>query len=379
MLLSIGLVNENDLIGEDVVYVSADEPEIELSALLVGYSAFDEKIRKEIPSRIRWRVKSGSASVETSVAELDETGAAKTKVKLVPRSNNLVTIEALLIGDDAVTATSFEIGVVPGKPERISLSQSGSAYLKGIGKVEVIATITDKNGNKVSNGTGVAFRESGHINLESYSGLTKDGVIKAVFTGGSVAGSFPVSVSAGNAKASANISVNSLDADIIGLPTNLIAGQKYDLTARISGATGEALNNIFVDIGVDAGSITSRSPNTNSAGEVAFTYKAPHQAGTYTLAAKLDVNQPELFSLNVVNPANAGQLQSEQYYAVSGTGGEDHVSVANYKGQSASFNQRISNTLTFLGTPGDGWSISLDDLHLINREPVYFSRFYTLG
>src|SRR5690606_39396253 len=119
----------------------------------------------------------------------------------------------------------------------------------------------------------VEFRESGHINLESYSGLTNNGVVSGVLSGGSVAGNFPVTVRAGGVSASANVTVNPLNVEVLDLPDTLVADQKYDLTARVTGGSGESLSNIFIDIGADAGSVTSRSLNTNSLGVVNFTYK----------------------------------------------------------------------------------------------------------
>ena len=378
-LLDLSIADDGDLIvGDDIVYVSADEPQIDLAAALIGYVLLDDDQLMNAPERIKWIVKSGDASVDPVIAEIDEAGTALTTVTLAPNRDNVVQIEAVVVGEEETSAVSFDIGLVSGRPANMSLSQSGTAYIKGRGEVTVSATVTDQHGNRVENGTGVLFRETGHANLVAYTGFTDDGVVTGRLTGGSVGGTYPLNVSSGDAQGSVGITVLPLDVEIVGIPAAMITGNEYDLIARVTG-TSDPLDRIFVDLCATAGTIMNRDPYTDSSGEIAFTYKAPRQAGVHTLAAKVDLEQPVETLVTVNAPAVQAPVRAERHYVLSGTGGDVQSPIADYRGNAGSVTQPMETTLTLTGgTPGAPWSADLDNRHLVNREPTYFSRFRTL-
>ena len=179
------------------------------------------------------------------------------------------------MGDsDAGNTATINIGVIAGKPHSISVAQSGTAYLKGRGDVEVTATVRDQNSNLVENGTAVFYREKGHINLASYTGLTDNGIVKGKITGGSIAGSFGLDISSGKRPQSTTVAVQPLQVQFQNMPTQFVQGQSYDLTAKLSGGTGD-LSGIYVDLGADQGLITTRESRTDANGELSFGYRAP--------------------------------------------------------------------------------------------------------
>lgn len=369
--------DEKAIIGEEVAYVSADDSSVELSALLIGYTSLDDSALSTYPRNIRWEVLEGNASLSPVTSSIGESGAATTTLTLTPHVDNIVKVRAIVVGDETSYIDSHEIGVVAGNPASITVSQSGTTYLKGKGNVDVTADVRDQYGNRVTNGTGVEFRENGHINVVSYSGLTDQGEATAKVTGGSVAGSSILEVRSGSAMATTNITVNPLTVSFSGLPSNVLMGEKYSITATVSGGTG-SLEGIFLDIGADAGKIIADELVTDSNGQLQFTYESPEFTGTFNLAAKLDLEQPYLQPFTISPPSGPGSgndFRSEKYYLVSNSGALQGSTVTNFRGENSTLSFNSTNSLTLSGAPGAPWQVSADDIHLVNREPLYFSRF----
>jgi hypothetical protein len=371
--LSVGLTEETDWMSEGVVYVNADEPEIKLDAAVIGYPFMSEESKKSIVSKVQWRIVSGSGNVNPVVAELDETGVATTTLRVVPSLSNKVVLEASILGDESTKARSFTFGVMAGKPHSISLSTSGTAALHQVGTSELNAVVRDKQGNIVNEGTGVSFRETGHVTLKKYSGLTNQGKASATFVGGGVSGSFPVTVRSGNAEATTNIEVVTLPVDIPSMPTTMIAGQIYPLTAVIDSSLGAIPNSTYLDLGVNAGAIIDRDIDLTN-GMLHFKYQAPQKPGNYTLAVKADLNSPKLFNFEVIKPVSQTK-EMDEYYLVSGVQSGSTLPIENYLGQASSINVRTSAQLILQGTPGTSWELQTDNKYIPNREPKYFSRF----
>ncbi len=147
--LALGLVDDDALIGENIVYVSADAPSIDLMAVLLGYSGLPDEQKVSAPKFVRWRVVQGQGFAYPAVAPLNEEGVSTTTVTLTPTVGNVVKLEATLEDDEDSSVTSFDIAVHAGKPHQITLSQSGTAKLKGVGSVTVEADIRDRSGNRV--------------------------------------------------------------------------------------------------------------------------------------------------------------------------------------------------------------------------------------
>ncbi len=373
--LSVGVVSQDKIVGDDVVYISADEPTVDLGAVLIGYSALSPEKIAELPEQVKWSVVSGNASIEPAISDLSRSGVAETTVKLSPQARNTVVVKAELLGDESASDLSVALEVIPGTPAVISpLTTSGAAYVKGVGEAEVTATIRDQHGNLVISGTPVEFREQGHINLKSYTAFANKGTVSAVVTGGGVAGSYPLALNVGTLSQSTDVSVLPLHIEFIGLPDTLIAGQKYDLQARISGGTG-LLENIFVDLGSDAGLITAMDTVTDSQGIVNFTYKAPLAPGNYNLGVKLDINSPHIQPIEVVRPTGQNKLNAQQYYLVSGAQNMSGMALTNFRGEAGTLSLPDSNALVLAGNEGDAWTLEFDTAHFLNSDPVYFSRF----
>src|SRR5690606_29465905 len=205
--LSISLAEDHELIGNNKAYVYADDPTIDLLAVLLGYNSLTDSQRRSAPEVVQWRIVEGQAGINPVTAPLGDNGIALTTVSLHPTAGNNVRVEAVLQSDQTASAQSFEIEVLAGKPNSISLSTQGTAYLKSVGSVLVEAVVTDQFGNLVEDGTPVMFREHGHINLKSYQGFTSGGKVSAIVSGGSVSGSYNLKVRAGDAESATQINV----------------------------------------------------------------------------------------------------------------------------------------------------------------------------
>ncbi|WP_157619272.1 hypothetical protein [Psychromonas aquimarina] len=376
--LSLGLESSEDYIGKDIVYVKADKPEIELAATLIGYAGLNDKSISSAPTKIKWSIERGSASLFPAISDITEGGSSVTKVTLTPSTSNIVRVKATLLEEPDTEVISFDIGVIAGKPGSIDLQQNSQvAYLRGKGEVEITATVYDAHGNLVEDGTPLNIKEKGFINLEKMKAFTNNGQLTATITGGSTVGEFEVKVSSGFVETITSVSVHPLNVEIQGIPDILYTGQTYELTALVSGDYQGDLDGLFIDLGVSGGSIIKHGKTTNNAGELNFTYRAPGTSGLFNLGAKIDINNPVIFPINVVDGVPV-LFQGAQPALISGTQGETSSQVINYKANTASLGYPTKNSLELTGEPGTSWSLAFDDFHIINKEPVFYSNFRSL-
>src|SRR5690606_35574743 len=136
-----------------------------------------------------------------------------------------------------------------------------------------------------------------------------------------------------------------------------------------------SLGGIFVDIGADGGSIRRLQSKTSNNGEVRFTYRAPEAPGSYNLAARLEINNPTLVAFEVVAPENEQDFRANRRFLVEGATENSESSVTTFAGASATVRYPDQTLITLQGSPGERWSLPLDDYHLPNHEPVHFTRF----
>jgi hypothetical protein len=371
--MTMGVSDDNAIRGDNLVLVSADDPVVPVTASLMGYSVLDEAKKAEAPQLIQWRVIEGQATVSPATTELTSAGTATTEVSLTPNADNKVVVEARLLGEEESRTLSEDILVIAGKPASISLTQSGSASIKGVGEVKVDATVRDRSGNLVEDGTGVFFRENGHITLTSYEGLTRDGQVQATIVGGATTGSYPLFARSGEAEQSLSVNVGSLSVALDGMPNTLAAGQAYDLIAKISGSGGD-LNDLFVDIGSDGGQIVDRDLVSDGSGNTRFRFVAPIEPGDYQLGIRADVNDPVLFPFTV-DAHSGGGASTSSYSLISNLGTASSMQVDSPVNGSVPLSVDTELNVPISGTPGTAWSLSLDDIHWANRNPVYFTRF----
>lgn len=362
------------IIGHDIALVSADNPEIDINATLHSYVYWDQEQIDAFSNMVRWEVISGSATLSSSRSEFDESGTAGVTLSVTPDTDNSVQVAAYLGDHDDTKSIIIEVGVVAGVPKRISLSSFGQAYLKGVGSVKIEAEIYDKHNNLVTNGTGVSIRERGHVFIEEFDGLTSAGKIEATIKGGSVAGSYPVTVSAGYATSTINVPVQDMPVHIEGLPSEMRAGQEYDLVAVIDGS--QPLEGLFVDIGANGGQILKREPRSDSDGRTAFRYKAPSQPGTYEIGAKLDINNPHVANIDVQQSTR--QSESGHKYIITGFDGTANTQLKHFSGYSAEMLIPQQYSFNIESELDESVELVVGDWHRINREPVYFSRFRSL-
>ncbi|WP_143595700.1 COG1470 family protein [Tamilnaduibacter salinus] len=371
--MTMGVSDDSAIRGDNIVLVSADDPVVPVTANMIGYSVLDDDKKAEAPEFIQWHVVEGQATVTPATTELSDAGIATTEVSLTPNAGNKVVLEARLFGEEESGTLSEDLLVIPGKPASISLSQSGSASIKGVGEVKVDATVRDRSGNLVEDGTGVFFRENGHITLTSYEGLTRDGQVQATIVGGATAGSYPLFARSGEAEQSISVDVSSLSVALEGMPNKFAAGQTYDLVAKLSGGGGSH-KDLFVDIGSDGGQIVDRDLVSDENGRTRFRFVAPREPGDYQLGIRADVNDPVLFPFSV-DAQTGGGASTESYSLISGVGTASSMQVDSPVNGSVPLPVDAERDVQISGTPGVAWSLSLDDVHWANRNPVYFTRF----
>ncbi|PCJ83130.1 MAG: hypothetical protein COA54_15855, partial [Thiotrichaceae bacterium] len=162
----------------DTIYISADDPRIDITAVLVGYAGRDAS--SKVPQTVIWQVE-GEGEMQPAINFNDTDGVFDSELVMPPTAGSVAIPVARLID----TSGRFnKVEVVPGKPSEISIITSGQAFVQGFSSVLATVTVVDAHGNLVQDGTSVTFRSSGKGFVQSYNGFTASGVATAVVKGG---------------------------------------------------------------------------------------------------------------------------------------------------------------------------------------------------
>lgn len=162
-------VEMND--GGSYHYLSADDPRVEMKAVLAGYYTRRAAIKK--PETVRWQLE-GTGSVSPAIDTSGESGIFSTQVSLPAATGSRARVYATLQGGDA-RAYYKDFIVVPGEPANITANFSGQLYAGGMGELKVDLIVTDRQGNRVISGTGADFSIDGQGRLLSDSETLVDG------------------------------------------------------------------------------------------------------------------------------------------------------------------------------------------------------------
>ncbi|MBU2985709.1 hypothetical protein KO528_10135 [Saccharophagus degradans] len=284
--LALYTPNDNELNerGGEYFFISADEPEIELEAVLISYLARDGSSDPLPEVSIRWSAE-GDADVQFDPQIVtNNNGVFRTKVSFSTLADRSAKITATYVEGDA-SAEFKEIVIVPGLPKQIQVEHTGIPYTRGAGKADVDVVVKDQHGNNVNGGTAIVFEVNGGAYVESSSErVDEDAKASAVIRGGDFVGSASLNIYAGAVKKTTNISIEPLTVEFFHLPEQAIGGQEFGVGVRaMAGAT--PAEGIPIDFDIDAGSIRLQSNITDENGEVLLGWTPPYELGVISIMA----------------------------------------------------------------------------------------------
>ena len=204
--------------GYGTYIVTADDPVVPLGAAVTG-QYWDEL---EEPRTLKWTVE-GDGALDITV-DRGKKNSFSNVLRMEAAAGARAKVSAIL---GAGIEESFdEVVVIPGQPYRAIINFDGEAYNNGVGAVDVIVRVFDKNNNPVIDGTTVDFSVSESARIIDESPVTSDGYATSRVIGNGRAG-----------KATLNFTAHSINEQIeLDIVPYLTAGQ-ISTSYTVSGST----------------------------------------------------------------------------------------------------------------------------------------------
>lgn len=252
--------------------LSADDPQIGLQAWLLGYQERESK--GPYPESV-WELQGSGYLEKPGVVAGNLAGYFENKLFMPVTAGSQTTVYVREKGTDTKVAFGV-VKVVPGEVSSISLASEGKLHVFEVGATTYTATLKDRNGNLVSDGTPVQWNVSGNAFFESAETFTTGGRAVAVLKGGGGAGELLITAASGRVQASSEEELFPLNIVVDTLP-RVNAGQLFDVAVTVKDTSGKPVRDVFGLPTSSVGRVMKRSSVTDAQGVLTFSVQAPHR------------------------------------------------------------------------------------------------------
>jgi hypothetical protein len=252
--------------------LSADDPQIGLQAWLLGYQERESK--GPYPESI-WELQGSGYLEKPGVVAGNLAGYFENKLFMPVTAGAQTTVYVREKGTDTKVAFGV-VKVVPGEVSRIDLASEGELHVFEVGSTTYTATLKDRNGNLVSDGTPVQWDVSGNAFFESAEVITTGGRAVAVLKGGGGAGVLNITAASGRVQASSEQNLLPLNIAVETL-SRVNAGQLFDVSVTVKDTSGKPVRNVFGLPTSSVGRVLKRSTVTDAQGVLTFSVQAPQR------------------------------------------------------------------------------------------------------
>ncbi len=259
------LIDPDDLTLESgFIPVSADFPEIELSADLVGYANRSEENKE--PVRMIWAAPNGGSLATQSEVDADQ-ALFRNTLTTSRNAGTKHTVKAMLdTGASRALSQILSFQVVPGQPANIDVSTEGQMSLLKLGSVKVLATVKDAHGNSVDDNTAVNVTTEGPIELASEVVHLENGVLELEVVGTHYAEAANLVIRAGEVEREIQLEVKPLTVEIQSQPDSLETNTNYSAQLKVVDTQGSAVEGVEVEVYSDIGRVAETSVVTDAQG-----------------------------------------------------------------------------------------------------------------
>ncbi|HEY9198696.1 MAG TPA: hypothetical protein VIR60_04955 [Gammaproteobacteria bacterium] len=369
-----------DAQNSNVLYVSADEPEVPLQAALIGFASRKEE--NKYPVTINWSV-DGDGALEQTQQRDDDVGVFFNNLTMASVTGARATVIAQFQAEPPVRATLGEIVVVPGKPAHITTDITGDASVAGVGALNLNVSVYDQHLNRVANSTPVDITINGEGIVPIYDGGTVNGVMSAQIKGGHYPGDYTVTVKADDVTQSYPITIHPLSVQFASVPNTVIPGETAAVTVRVTGHDGQPVVNQPVDLFSDGGFVDVANAVTDSTGQVTLNYVAGFKRGTVNLKARAGLSPPATASITqeFPPPQNPNGLETQGLIVVGEAAQAGTVDYERYDLEVLTIPYTHQTSVSVSGAAGETVTVNLGTLTDPNIAPVavYPLRAITAG
>ena len=367
------LILETQLAGYDAgsgepLYISADEPTVPLQAFVLGYANRDPTTKQ--PLIVTWAATSGAA-LSVGTEENRELGVFFNEVTLPPVAGFTTDISVNLLNSTSAKATLPPIIVVPGAPSQVTYTEDGNLLsIDGVSERTYTFTVKDKNGNLISDGTGVSFVAGDSLQVASYDDATTNGIAHVTIKGGSYAGDADLTFKVGQVETKVDLDIKPLNITVV-MDATIFPGASDTVTVSVTDQNGAPVANAEVLMGSSYGFIKQTELTTDANGQATTTYTAPDSDGTGEITAQVGRSPLGRTNIEVVYPSMEDRdLEVDNASMVGDIGTASAITHTRYDGTDIQLAARAQDTIQAIGHQGDNVTITIGDIRDPNLSPV---------
>jgi len=347
-------------------YVTTDEPTVDLKTTILGYAERDPKKKK--PARISWTTSNGGNFSPSTQTDSD-TGVFDNTLTM-PKVKGLTTKVAVSLEYEGGvhSETSWkDVKVLAGKPDRISLSVTGDAVIFDQGEARIEATVYDKSGNTVEDGTSVDFNFDKSLRVKSQQLSTLSGRAYIVLSGGEFKeAAATVTIKSDQIETTKDIEIKPLKIEITAGKTALKPGETIPLTATVTRPDGSPASGVDVSFMASKGIMQQQDVLTNAAGVAQVNFTAGANKVDDQWVATLGYTTGTRVNYSVNNPNK--NISTANSLIVGNTVAPGQISYSQ-NGAIISADYDTKGTVS-IETANNATRVTLGDLSDPNLEPV---------
>ncbi len=360
-----------DVDEDGFIVVSADEPELNLQAILLGYSRRDPS--KKGVRTVRWHLE-GEGVIDPPQQANDTTGVFNTKLILPPQPDTETTISVSL--DGGALSEVGRIRVVPGQVSQVQLAAEGQAYTQGVGQATVTLSAKDAYGNHVADGTPVTFSTSGNTLLENDVSYTVNGQATAFITGSEFKDeNASVIAKVGEIEVTEPAEIKPLIVEIESISEPMSSNQLGQVVVKVTTEEGAPAQGVGLDAFSNFGFVVNADVKTNQSGVAVFIVKNPPQAGSATFSVRsgftsFDSQDYQVINPDVVSGAQVNQLITRRALVVGDKTADGILKHQRFDGLEIDIDYPAVGYLDISGQPNSTIRVALDDIDDPNITPL---------
>lgn len=354
-------------------YVTADEPTVDLEAVVLGY---EKRVNKE-NFTLHWTV-TGQGALQEDIQHQNETGQLLNSLTMPRRSGSEAIVNVRMLETEA-SARFKRVLVVPGLPAHIEVETTGQASAMESETLDLLIKVFDAHGNPVADGTSVDIKANQPVLLPEESDGTKDGVFRAKMTGDAFAvAQGKLTITAGGlVTTEIDFDVKRLNVDLISSITAVRNNQQVPLQLRVTKHDGSPAANILVTVSSDRGYFLEDQYETDSNGLINPVFAAgPYSGtGTWTFRAGFSGGTSQDFQVRPIVDQGSDDLDvdASQLMILGDKRDNSPIQYRRYDSQLIEFDyseNAIFKLTNLKNSAVENIQVKLGDLENPNLEPV---------
>lgn len=359
----LGYNNQTD----DTWYVTADDPKVELQAILAGYANRDPKFKK--PLTLSWSVE-GAGSLAKQLQNDSTLGIFPNELTMPTTAGSTGVVKALL--RESQTKVQFKkVLVLAGKPAVIDIQAVGTAAAMESDKLQMTVTVKDAHGNLVEDGTSVNISVNQDTLVPEYNPGTVNGVATASLTGNAFASpDAKMTVRAGDITKVFDFAIEGLTVDIESASTSFVANRQENLQVRVTTHSGKPAADVLVTVSSDLGYFKESQYQTDANGIITAVFNTGPTAGNGTLKARAGFAGGTEQDFNVKHLGGGAQADVRDVMVLGDRPNGGSVTYNRYDGTAINLDYQTQGELKVAGQAGETVQVRIGDLTDPNLEPL---------